>query len=160
MPPAFNAAASAARIAHAEPQRGEPGACVEISGGSTPKWLRKADGSMTWISPRGVDAVTPLDVAMQIPHAGERRQEDVMVRRIFGHQHRARNRVRRIGVALESRFQKFSGKCCWQVAKPVTGALASRANASEKPTLTAVPSGLLPARSNCRSRRKPKCRRT
>jgi hypothetical protein len=45
-------------------------------------------------------------------------------------------------------FQKFSGKCGWQVQKWMSGARASSANVSEKPTFTVEPSGRLPSRSN------------
>jgi len=62
IPPAFSAAFSAAR-SRTRNCTAASRAPWEISGGSVPKWLRKAAGSITLMSPRGVDTVIPLDVA-------------------------------------------------------------------------------------------------
>ena len=59
--PAVNAALTAAR-SRTRNWMAASRALRDTSGGSVPKRLRKASGSVTLISPRGVDAVMPLDV--------------------------------------------------------------------------------------------------
>ena len=89
------------------------------------------------MSPRGVDALMPLDVAASSRTPLKADKEVVMVARVVGDQHYAgRLPLALLACCWKAGFQKFSGKCCWQAAKPRLGALASRAKASENPTFT------------------------
>lgn len=65
IPPAFNAVLSAlpSRTRSWIAARRAP---CEVSGGSVPKRLRNAARSITLMSPRGVDAVILLDVAVAV----------------------------------------------------------------------------------------------
>ena len=89
-------------------------------GGSIPKWLRKAPVHHLDLSARGRSA-DPARRGVQIAHAGERREENMMVARILRDQDDARNPTRHIGMLLKYRIPEVLRQVCWQTAKPTRG---------------------------------------
>src|SRR5262245_27165923 len=146
IPPAASAAASAARSRTRNCSAASL-APAETSGGAAPKWLRKAAGSITLMSPRGVAAATPLEVACRsrTPVTAERKMWWSLG--FSATRTTPPTALTVLACCWKAGFQKFSGKCCWEAAKPTCGACGSRAKASEKPSFTVEPSGRAPSRS-------------
>ena len=108
IPPAASAAVSAAR-SRTRNRSAASRAPAETSGGAVPKWLRKAAGSIALMSPRGVVAVTPLEVACR-SRTAHRGEEDVMVARVLGDQNDTGDTADGVGVLLEGRVPEILWK--------------------------------------------------
>ena len=72
-----------------------------MSGAGVPKWLANAAGSITWISPRGVVTVIPVEVASSSRSPAKADRKMWWSVGFFGDQHRPGDSAHRVGMLLE-----------------------------------------------------------
>ena len=106
--PSRNSRSASVEVAHRKAQRRQPRAIADASAASTPKWSRNADRRHHLRCRRAASArAMPAEVVSNSRWPVKAERKIVMVARVFGDQHDARDAVRAVGMALECRVPEI-----------------------------------------------------